>query len=153
SWPHNNSNNEDPYGKIYNGYTIASETNLCPLGWHVATDEDWIEMELFLGMNPSEATAAGGRGGDVNLGGKLKSTEFWFPNDNATNESGFTALPGDVRIESGEFSFMLGSYAYYWTSSESEVGFYNRYMNFFDNRVWRAFGNFETGMSVRCIKD
>ena len=119
------------YGALYNGYTAKSD-KLCPTGWHIPTDEEWNTLILFLG--PSTA------------GGKLKEmgTINWMsPNTGATNETGFTALPGGSR--SGRFR----QSAYFWTSSAISVIVlsYNRAT---DNS---GSGNTNDGYSVRCIKD
>ncbi|MDR9365980.1 MAG: FISUMP domain-containing protein, partial [Balneolaceae bacterium] len=59
------------HGKLYNWYAVDDPLNICPGGWHVSTDEDWIEMEIFLGMPEEEAyDFIGYRGVDENVGGK-----------------------------------------------------------------------------------
>jgi uncharacterized protein (TIGR02145 family) len=75
------------YGRLYNWYAVTDPHNICPTGWHIPTDEEWTILETFLG-------------GSSIAGGKLKETNFahWNnPNTGATNESGFTALPGGSR--------------------------------------------------------
>ena len=86
--------NANTYGLLYTQGVALDERNICPPGWHVSTSEDWTELEEYLG------------GSDV-AGGKLKEagTLHWSsPNTGATNETGFTALPGGIkRLNSGEY--------------------------------------------------
>ena len=63
--------------QLYNGYAVADARGLCPSGWHVATDNDWIMLEIANGMLGTESTMTGFRGLAQNVGGKLKSTQLW----------------------------------------------------------------------------
>ena len=63
------------YGRLYNAYAVQDIRGLCPQGWHVPTDEEWIKLEMSLGMSSSEAkrmTAWRGK----NEGHLLKSADF-----------------------------------------------------------------------------
>jgi len=92
--------NNDPangaiYGKLYNWYAVNSPHGLAPEGWHVASENEWRNLETILGMPQTDIDNWGWRG--TTEGGKLKEIGFnhWLsPNTNATNETGFTALPG-----------------------------------------------------------
>ena len=94
------------YGAFYNWYTVETN-NLCPDGWYVPSDEEWKQLEIYLGMSEADADQATWRG--QGIGGKLKEsgTRHWrYPNTGATNETGFFALPsgcrdGSCRIASG----------------------------------------------------
>jgi hypothetical protein len=44
------------YGPLYNWY-VANNSNVCPLGWHVASNAEWQAAETFLGG----ANVAGGK--------------------------------------------------------------------------------------------
>lgn len=131
------------YGALYNWYAVNSG-NLCPIGWHVPTDGEWTELTNYLG-------------GLTGAGGKLKETGFthWIsPNEGATNESGFTAFPGDQRFNNGTFS-ILGYYGYWW-SSTVEIASNNiwiRVINYNSANVFRYSDYKESGRSVRCIKN
>jgi uncharacterized protein (TIGR02145 family) len=77
---------------------------VCPSGWHIPSDAEWKELEMFLGMSQSQADTTGWRGSSE--GGKLKETgtTHWIdPNNGATNSSGFTALPSGFKNSYGEF--------------------------------------------------
>ena len=131
-WYDNNTANRDTYGGLYtwaaavNG-TTGSDTNpsgvqgVCPDGWHLPSDAEWKELEMFLGMSQVDANESGWRGTDE--GGKLKEagTTHWnSPNAGATNESGFTALPGGFRDFDGSFN-NLGYNAAFWAAAEGDV--------------------------------
>lgn len=145
------------YGKHYNWYAVSDPRNVCPSGWHAATDDDWKLMELALGMSMEDADDAGLRGVTQNVGGKLKSlSDLWStPNTGATNESGFTADPGGLvwgGIPSGE-----GYWARFWTSTEAGPGHgWIRNLDKSNGGVYRSgTGNAEMqqGHSVRCVQD
>ena len=96
------------YGVLYNwsaamnGAATSNTTpsdvqGVCPSGWHLPSDAEWKQLEMYLGMTRQQADEYGWRGTDE--GGKMKhpGTEYWgSPNTGATNSSGFTALPGGI---------------------------------------------------------
>jgi uncharacterized protein (TIGR02145 family) len=117
----NNNSNIATYGLLYNWYTVVDSRNIAPAGWHVPTDEEWKQLEIYLGMSQSDADKPGLRGSDE--GGKLKETgtAHWHsPNIGATNSSGFSALPGGCR----DFNFTgayegMGELGNWWSSTAS----------------------------------
>lgn len=136
----NNNANDALYGKLYNWYAVKDVRGLCPIGWHVPSEDEWGELKGHL-----EHSVAGG---------KLKSVTGWnSPNTGATNESGFTGLPGGTRYFSGEFNF-LGSVGVWWSSS-GDYDYLARYLYLSSNNgiVYRYLGNKENGKSVRCLRD
>jgi len=133
---------KDVYGALYNWYAIEAG-NLCPSGWHVTTDNDWLTMESFLGG----ASPAGGKA-------KETGTTHWIaPNTGATNSSGLTALPGGQRLDDGTFE-NIEYHGYWWTSSEYSLteSFAKRIQNDQD-KIFRYFTDKGTGKSVRCVRD
>jgi len=150
----NNEGNVAVYGQLYNWYAVDDSRNIAPEGWHVPTDEEWKQLEMFLGMTAVEADAEDWRGTDE--GGKLKDTGtiFWLlPNTGATNESGFTALPGGYRMHDGSYNSKGGN-ADLWTSSESASG--SAWIRGLDNDnayICRNTFDKRDGWSIRCVKD
>jgi uncharacterized protein (TIGR02145 family) len=100
--------NDPIYGKLYNWYTTLGDT-LCPAGWGVPTDDEWTTLTTYLG-------------GESVAGGKMKSvgTTYWNdPNTGATNESGFSVLPGGYRNSDGSFG-NFRNYAFFWSATEND---------------------------------
>lgn len=130
------------YGKLYNRYAVVDSRNIAPLGWRVATGTDWRSMILYMG-------------GDGVAGGKLKETGFehWnSPNTGATNQYGFTALPGGSKNVLG--SNGIGSAAWFWFApGTGPTG--NRYsLSSTDTETNDSqSSSLFVGMSVRCCRD
>ncbi len=149
----NNPNNVNTCGRLYNGFAVNDRRNIAPAGWHVPTDEEWKQLEKHLGMSQSDANETGWRGSDE--GGKMKEhgTAHWRnPNKGATNSGGFTALPGGYRYLDGTFS-SIGGYSYWWSSTESVSGAWNRSLGYNYSGVSRYDGDERRGFSVRCVRD
>jgi uncharacterized protein (TIGR02145 family) len=73
---------------------------------------------MYLGMSQSEADDDGARGTDE--GAKLKK-QGWWSGAPATNESGFSALPGGYRVSGGFFN-MKGHSTNFSTSTQYHLG-------------------------------
>jgi uncharacterized protein (TIGR02145 family) len=136
------NNDSVAYGAMYNWYAVTSN-ELCPDGWHVPSDEEWAVMISYLG------------GEDIS-GGKLKEsgTSHWnVPNFEATNGSGFTALPGGYRSTYGIYN-SLRQKGYWWSSTEFSSGqaFY-RIIGYNFSNISRSNTSKVTGLSIRCIRN
>lgn len=152
-WFSNDSSTyKEIFGGLYNWYAVVDNRNLCPTGWHIPSGIEWNNLRNYYD-------------GFYYAGGKLKEsgTAHWGnPNNGATNESGFTALPGGMRFGWGapsmntpQFTYS-GSFGFWWSSTE--------YQNLTDKGIvlWLDYsspyaeGGSEyknCGLSVRCIKD
>ena len=107
--------NKATYGAFYS-WTAVNSGKLCPATWHVPSENDWLTLALTL-----DPTAQTDKYPIIcNGGGKLKEagTIHWIsPNTGATNESGFTALPGGDYI-CYPFTFdSLGFNTCFWSST------------------------------------
>lgn len=146
--------NYTTYGVLYNwtaamGGESSSASNpsgiqgVCPTGWHLPSDAEWTELTDYLG-------------GTSDAGGKLKETgtTHWnSPNTGATNETGFTALPGGYRYSDGAF-YYFGYDGYWWSASEDYATFaWYRSVNYSFSNVFRNYYDMEVGFSVRCVRD
>ncbi len=146
--------NYDTYGVLYNwaaamNGATSSNTNpsgvqgVCPAGWHLPSDVEWTELINYLG-------------GEAVAGGKLKETGIthWnSPNTDATNESGFKALPGGYRSSSGTF-FNIGNTGGWWRSTQYDASSaWNHYLYNNKAEAERLFNLKAVGLSVRCVKD
>jgi uncharacterized protein (TIGR02145 family) len=146
----NDKTNSDTYGRLYNWYAINSE-KLCPTGSHVSTYTEWATIILSLGGDTT-------LGGSLDLAGcKLKEagvTHWWGPNIGATNEVGFTALPGAYRKDDGTWGYTIGVSGFWWTSTRFRTNqAKNWYLDYrFKNAYWNNLYN-NSGFSVRCVID
>ena len=153
----NDYTNVEIHGRLYNGY--AAMNNICPIGWNLPSDEEWQELEVYLGMHPDAAGMNGWeRGENENIAGMLKEAgdEHWLsPNVGANNSSGFTAIPGGWRMnDDGEFK-NLNVDNNLWTSTESENNSskaYFRTLGYDGKGVYRSYFSKNMGFSVRCFK-
>ena len=135
------------YGKLYNwnvtNPTMNGNKNVCPTGWHVPTNEEWITLSDYLG------------GEDV-AGGKMKEVgvENWkSPNTKADNSSLFTALAGGWRQSSDNFN-EAKSRGFWWSSSKSSQ--YMGQSEGLDSYSGKTFNTdypMDYGLSIRCLKD
>lgn len=149
---------EERYGKHYNWYAVTDPRNVCPSGWHMPSDEEWMQLELTLGMPQAELELSFTRGIPQNVGGKLKSTSTGWsaPNTGATNETGFSAEPGGLvwgGSPSGQYYF-----ARFWTATESgEENAWIRSLDKSHGGIHRYGANSNSdknqGNSVRCVRD
>jgi uncharacterized protein (TIGR02145 family) len=144
------TSNYSTYGVLYNW---PAATNACPAGWHLPTDAEWCTITTYLDATVNcSATSFSG----TNAGGKMKETgtSHWAsPNTGATNSSGFTARPGGVRDDAGNFSF-INTYGGWWSSTQyNSTTAWGRYL--VNNRadVGRVNVDKSYGSTLRCIKD
>jgi uncharacterized protein (TIGR02145 family) len=116
----------------------------------VPTDEDWTILTDYLE-------------GESVAGGKMKSmgTAYWDdPNTDATNESGFSALPGGNRNNRGSWTD-IKAYAFFWTATEDDdFSAWIRVLRYDDSSVSRygtssffLYYNKTVGASIRCLKN
>jgi uncharacterized protein (TIGR02145 family) len=125
------------YGRLYNWFTLNDTRGLCPQGWRVPSDEDWIILEMFLGMSEEDAYAIGDRG--TNQGAHLR------------DPIGFAALPGGWRNAANGYLDHVGGNPYYWTSSELGPDAWYRYVGY--QQIRRLTICKRNGHSVRCVRD
>ena len=146
--------NYNTYGVLYNwtaamNGTASSTANpsgvqgVCPTGWHLPSDAEWIQLSDFLG-------------GASIAGGKLKepNTTHWkTPNTGATNETGFTALPGGYRTGGGTFGYIRFDGLWWGATGYSSYGAWDHGMFYDDSGLVRTGSGKEDGFSIRCLKD
>ena len=130
------------HGFLYNWFAAVS-TKLCPEGWHVPTMDDWSTLLDFLG---GEEVAAA----------KLKETgsSNWIETKpETTNETGFTALPGGIRLTGGKY-LDLGYKGHWWSTAEyGSLGGREVQMAGNSNAVEINTSSKRAGLSVRCVRD
>jgi uncharacterized protein (TIGR02145 family) len=139
----NDPANGAKYGKLYNWYAVTDKRNICPTGWHVPSNAEWTQLTDYLG-------------GGLVAGGKMKSmgTQYWeSPNDDATNSSGWSGLPGGSRGARGPFD-AVGGHGWWWTSTGLNT--YDAWARGLARALSIVDGGYThkaLGLSVRCIRD
>jgi uncharacterized protein (TIGR02145 family) len=141
-WYNDSASYGNTYGALYNWYAVNTG-KLAPAGWHVPSDSEWTVLVTFLG-------------GDSVAGGKLKDTgtAYWqSPNTGATNEVGFSALPGGCRGLNGTF-YYVGYNGYWWSAAAYDpANSWRRHMWYDYASLSRGYNDDRSGFSVRCIRD
>ena len=138
-------NNVATYGRLYTWYAVSDPRNVCPCGWHVPTYNELVTLQTFLG-------------GVSVAGGKLKesgTTHWRSPNTGATNESGFTALPGGGRVSSRGGHFInLWINGSWWSSSEKTptIDAYDFGLSYVSTNMNISYLGERYGLSVRCLQ-
>jgi uncharacterized protein (TIGR02145 family) len=138
-----NESNVATYGRLYTWYTVTDSRNVCPAGWHVPADAEWTTLTTLLG-------------GEAVAGDKLREsgTTHWnVSNTGATNETGFTALPGGLRVSSGYFNYIGDDGMWWGTGAFWETST----MSYFKKTggVKKSSGGdfLNSGLSLRCLRD
>jgi uncharacterized protein (TIGR02145 family) len=156
-------------GAIYNWYavsdTMTNSKNLCPVGWHVPTKQDFLDLTIYIKMSLLAGIDGNAMSAMLDVAKALSSTSYWetsgelgsvgntdFPDKR--NVSGFSAFPGGIRNPTGAF-VGYGKFGFWWGSTKEEqpgkgclVAIYN------DNSTVGFYqGNFNIGCSVRCVRD
>jgi uncharacterized protein (TIGR02145 family) len=150
----NDASNLADYGRLYNWYAVDDARGLCLSGWHVPSDEEFMELEMELGMSEAEVISTGLRG--TNQGTQLKSSPGDNPSWNGTNTTGFSGLAGGMRNYVVGVDFVYeGSSGYYWSSSPWGTNHAtNRQLRNESTGVVRTnINDNRYGFSVRCVRD
>ncbi|HNQ69323.1 MAG TPA: FISUMP domain-containing protein [Bacteroidales bacterium] len=156
-------------GKLYtwaaaiNGYVTDNDEllygvrkGICPDGWHVPSDEEWLELEMYVDDSITIGTSFtwGFRGYDA--GTKLKSSIDWQDYTN-TDMFGFCAIPCGKK----DYSFLSHTYdfssfaelSFFWTASAYGGNGIGRRLFYDSKQISRENQPASSGYSVRCIKD
>ena len=144
----NDTANGVTYGKLYNWYAVTDPRGLAPTGWHIPTDQEWTSLTNFLG-----GTSAAGI--------KMRDTgTLWSSTSQvATNQSGFSALPGGYSYltptytPAGEPFIGLTNVSWWWSVTPSTTGLaYSANVNF-NNSLNITSSRLKAAFSVRCVKN
>ena len=125
-------------GRLYNYIAVVDQRGMCPSGWHVPVDAEWVEMANSLG------------GVEV-AGLAMKNSESDYPSWDGTNSSGFSGAPGGKREMTGAFGGV--SVGYWWTSTPLACGAWHRNLHLGNDALTLSSYCDVVGFSVRCIKD
>jgi uncharacterized protein (TIGR02145 family) len=146
--------NDSIYGCLYNYAAVQSVKKLAPQGWHVATDQDWKELEFAIGMSKAQTDALAWRGTNEAELLLPSYSEGWptncvpFGNDKYKMK----ILPAGCKLFNG-VSSTNGKTAFFWTSSKKDEEAWYRYFDYQKKSIFRQYTHIQYGMSVRCVKD
>jgi uncharacterized protein (TIGR02145 family) len=162
-WYANDETTNKPlYGAMYNWFAVSTG-NLCPTGWHVPSDAEYITLEHYLGMDLG--TGAGGAGTwgwrGTDQGSQMKNTTGWATGMNGTNTSGWSALPGGYRSAVDGVYNNVGDLSYWWTTDDGGSSINATYRRLdgsttpgvVENREYRGGVLKQAGKYVRCVKN
>lgn len=148
------------YGRLYDWHDVTDARNICPVGWRVASDADWKELEMTIGMSDADLDKTGWRG-DNNIANTIKEAQpnspFSKADQSQINKHHFFARPAGVKWN--RWYIVQGMYSEFWTSSEaSKKDAYNRtlaysWWNPHKGEIYRTTLSKNYMFSVRCIKE
>jgi uncharacterized protein (TIGR02145 family) len=141
-WENNPAFSSAPVGKLYNWYAVNDPRGLAPAGWHVPTFSEWGTLTSCLG-------------GSAVAGGAMKvagPSQWGNLNGGATNSSGFAALPGGYRTETGAFSLNI-LFGNFWSSTQNSTLAISTTMIDNSLSIGAGAGDKKYGLSVRCLRD
>lgn len=149
----------DEIGLLYNYYAVSNIKNIAPVGWHIATDQEWKDLEKSVGMLPEDVDKTSWRG--TNQGEKLMkerdlSTAYWEKYNDvwATDDVGFAALAGGcIMFNGAEGDIAIQHTGFWWTATTEGKEVWYRYLDYKNKNVFRYYGPKSYGFSVRCVKD
>ncbi len=130
-----------PYGLLYNAFALEDGRGICPAGWHIPSSAEWNVLENFLG-------------GSALAGQELKSAALlWAGRSEGTNSTGWSALPGGVRVAG--IGFLDPEQSGYWWTNTNSGGVQRTYraLDALNDQLLSGLANKTSGLSVRCVKD
>jgi uncharacterized protein (TIGR02145 family) len=134
-----------PYGKLYNWFAVDDNRGLCPIGWHVPSQEEYGLLISILGGYSLASNAM-----------RTTGNAYWAtPNSSATNSSGFSALGGGSRWWNGSYTTIPNmDFGVFWSSAAS--GAEDARLLLLTNSTGQlSFTAYDKniGASVRCVRD
>ena len=144
TWPDYDLQNKYPYGALYNGFSIATD-KLCPTGWTVPAESDWIQLSAFL---------ASDQGGKLKQTGNLATEDGLFnsPNVGATNSTGFSGIPAGYISATGD-AVPTGTIAFFATKTFNSGNLVAYWLSNSSSGLSTGDIGEEIGYSIRCIKE
>ena len=148
----NEGTNLATYGRLYNWYAVDDARGLCPSGWHVPTDGEFMTLEMELGMSYTDANSISSANRGTDQGAQMKSSASDSPAFDGTNTSGFSGLAGGGRYNDGVF-YSEGYFGIFWSASAYGTGAWFRLLSGGYTEVYRYDDSRRFGFSVRCVRD
>lgn len=158
--PDDDQQNLVKYGRLYDWHDVTDKRNICPVGWRVASDDDWKELEKTIGMSQLELHKKGWRGENA-IANTLKEaqpdTAFKQFDQTQVNKYNFSARASGIKWK--RWYFVQGMYSEFWTSSEATAkDAYNRtlaysWWNWHKGEIYRSTLSKNYMFAVRCIRN
>lgn len=134
----NNISYKELYGGLYTWSVATDGRGLCPEGWHVPVNNDFVTIYEYLRPD---------------AGGKMKANILWNNLNNNNNVSGFTGLPGGRRTNTGAFN-EINLYGQWWTTTAtSTTDAYRLYLDYGNVAMHNTTLPKAYTQSIRCIRD
>jgi uncharacterized protein (TIGR02145 family) len=158
--PDDDEENLLKYGRLYDWHDVSDERNICPVGWNVASDGDWKELERTIGIPEEDIDKNGWRGDDdiaITLKNAQPDSVFKRFDQSRVNKHGFSARPAGVKLKN--WYITQGMYSEFWTSTNAtEKEAYARTLayscwNTHKGEIRRETLGKNYMFSVRCVKN
>ena len=158
--PDDDEKNLLKYGRLYDWHDVTDEGNICPIGWRVASDDDWKELEKTIGMSEKDLNKKGWRGDNdiaITLKEAQPDTMFRKFDRSQVNKYNFFARASGIKWK--RWYFTQGLYSEFWTSSDATAkDAYNRtlaysWWNWHKGEIYRTTLSKDYMFAVRCIRN
>lgn len=142
-----NTDNYKKYGVLYNHEAAILSV---PDGWHIPSDKEWQELEIYIGVLKEQVNNTNFRGAeDISI--KIRSTTMW-KNNNGIDYFGINIYPAGILNDT--FFRKEGHSAFFWTSNKiDDTNAWAREISHVYPGINRTKEDKRYGLSVRCVKD
>nr|WP_319550094.1 fibrobacter succinogenes major paralogous domain-containing protein [Desulfogranum marinum] len=158
--PDDDEQNLLKYGRLYDWHDVTDERNICPVGWRVASDEDWKELEKTIGIPEAEVNKKGWRGdNDIAITIKESQPDTLFKKFDQSQVNKYKFFASAAGVKLSRWYITQGMYTEFWTSSNAtDKDAYNRtlaysWWNPHKGEIRRTTISKNYMFSVRCIKN
>ncbi|MGB8492065.1 MAG: fibrobacter succinogenes major paralogous domain-containing protein [Bacteroidales bacterium] len=143
-WIRDPGTQKDPHsGCLYTWYAVMDSRKICPQGWHIPENAEWMELTDYLG----------GREHSTTYYAETEAIHWVNLDADATGSSGQAGSPCGWRSKIGTFYITSGS-GYWWSSTEySETRAARFSLHFMDRSAEISGLTKSQGLSIRCIRD
>ena len=154
----NDPSNGAEYGKLYTALSALNTKvytgviqGVCPNGWHIPSDQEWLTLEIYAGMSPEVANQMMEYRGTIAYKFKTTGTDFWVT-AKGTDGFGFSAKGCGAYYNQSVWGFYyLKDRGTWWIYGFDNLMF--RQVTDFQQGILRALAFPDCAVSVRCIKD
>ena len=139
-------------------YTWEEAQEACPAGWHLPSEQEWVELLKSLGapsdLEPLHNSPSGA--GKLMANAEFNGSRMWdYYRDVTISDISISAIPvGYANVADGKYTFTgLYQYSVFWTSDEYEgKGVYRYIFEQYDNVFVGVADKQSFAASVRCVR-